>query len=58
MYSLAIVDDEKELREGLAYHFPWEAAGFRVRAVCASAREALEFFAKEGADVLLTDILV
>jgi len=32
MYTLVIVDDEKELLEGLSHYFPWESIGFSVAA--------------------------
>lgn len=56
MYTLAIVDDEVELREGLAYHFPWEKHGFSVSGVFAGARELLAFLETTSVDVLITDI--
>lgn len=56
MYSLAIIDDEIELREGLAYHFPWETIGFRVEGVYASATDALVSLEGKSVDVVLTDI--
>ena len=56
MYSIVIVDDEPVVRNGLAWHFPWERYGFKVRDAFPSAKKALEYFEKESADVLLTDI--
>ena len=56
MYSLVIVDDELVVRDGLAYHFPWEKHGFKVKAVFACPKQALTFLTKNTTDVLLTDI--
>jgi YesN/AraC family two-component response regulator len=56
MYSLVIVDDEAVLRDGLAQHFPWEKYGFSVKGVFSCPKQALTFFSKDSADVLLTDI--
>lgn len=56
MYSLAIVDDEQEQREGLGSMFPWERTGFRVDGVFSSGRETLSFLRDRKVHVLLTDI--
>lgn len=56
MYSLIIVDDEIELRNGLVNYFPWEEFGFKVENSFGSAQEAILWFKENTADVLLTDI--
>lgn len=56
MYSLVIVDDESEQREGLSQMFPWNRIGFQVEETFASARDALAYFSTNKADVLVTDI--
>jgi len=56
MYSIAIIDDEVELREGLALHFPWESVGFRVAGAYGGAEEALRELRDSPVDVVLTDI--
>lgn len=56
MYTLVIVDDEKELLEGLSSYFPWESIGFEVVGSFGDGRSALAYCKKERVDVLLTDI--
>lgn len=56
MYTLVIVDDEKELLEGLSQYFPWESIGFSVLRAFSDGRAALSFCRNEPVDVLLTDI--
>jgi Response regulator containing CheY-like receiver domain and AraC-type DNA-binding domain len=56
MYTLAIIDDEVELREGLAYHFPWESIGFRVSGVFGGAADALRDLEASPPDAVLADI--
>lgn len=56
MYSLVIVDDEKELLEGLSQYFPWGKLGFTVSGAFSNARSALQWCQDNPTDVLLTDI--
>ncbi len=56
MYGLVIVDDERELLEGLSAYFPWESIGFSVLGAFGDARSALAFCRDHEADVVLTDI--
>lgn len=56
MFTLVIVDDEYELRNGLLNYFPWEEIGFTVVAACGSGSEALEYIRHNQVDVLFTDI--
>lgn len=56
MYRLLIVDDEEEIREGLASYFPWEEVGFRVVATAANGQEAFQTILHGGIDVALTDV--
>ena len=56
MYKLLVVEDEMEMREGLACHFPWEDLGFRCVGACENGFAALEFLRREVVDVVITDI--
>ena len=56
MYTLVVVDDEKEIRRGLCTYFPWEEIGFRIVADYGSAQEADEYMREHDVDVLATDI--
>ncbi|PLT44210.1 DNA-binding response regulator, AraC family [Paenibacillus pasadenensis] len=55
MYRLLIVDDEKEIREGLA-GWDWERLGIEPAGVCAHGLEALQAIAEQPVDIVLTDI--
>lgn len=55
MYQLVIVDDEKNIVEGIANLFPWNEIGFEVT-YFQKAGEALEHIIKHGTDVLMSDI--
>ena len=56
MYTLLIVDDERDIREGLARYFPWESVGFTVEGTYEGGQQALERVAAGGIDVILSDI--
>ncbi len=56
MYRLAIVDDEEEIRQGLATYYPWEEAGFTIVATAANGLDALELCRRREVDVLFCDI--
>ena len=56
MYTLVIVDDEKELLEGLTNYFPWESIGFVVAGSFSDGRSALSYCKAHTVDVVLTDI--
>ncbi len=55
MYQALVVDDEKEIREGLAA-WDWGALPVKVVGSCAHGLEALRFLASTPVDFLLTDI--
>jgi len=56
MYSLIIVEDENEIREGLCKCFPWEKLGFKVVGLFENGKQALDFLMKNSVDVVLCDI--
>lgn len=56
MYKLLIVDDEYEIRIGLANYFPWDSVGFEVAGVCENGLQALEFLAENSVHVILCDV--
>ena len=43
MYSLIIIDDEIEIRDGLSKFFDWNALGFSVQHTFDSPIEALHY---------------
>ncbi len=56
MYKLIIIDDEREIREGLKNIVKWEELGFEVVAVLEDGHDAIKFISETVVDVILTDI--
>ncbi|MFI3171086.1 MAG: response regulator [Eubacteriales bacterium] len=56
MYKLMIVDDEYDIRSGLAQYFPWNQVGFEVVRVEDNAKAALDYIRNHAVDAVLTDI--
>lgn len=56
MYKLIIVDDEKNIRDGLALCYPWEELGFEVAASLPDGKSALDYIDRFCVDVVLSDI--
>ena len=55
-YRIMIVDDEYEVREGIAGRVDWDAAGFTIVATAENGQDALEKSEFLDLDVVLTDI--
>jgi two-component system response regulator YesN len=58
MYKVLIVDDEAELRNGIANYFPWDDFGFTVAASADNGKDALQIIDENQIDVVLTDIVM
>lgn len=56
MYSMVVVDDEKEIRKGFCTYFPWKEIGFYIAADFASAQAADEYLREHDVDVVVTDV--
>lgn len=56
MYRLLIVDDEKQVREGLKLLLPWEEYGIEICGEAQNGKEALEIMEKEPPHIVLMDI--
>lgn len=56
MYKLIIVDDEKNIRDGLNAYFQSYDGGFSVAATFDNAAKALEYLSENDCDAVLTDI--
>lgn len=56
LYKMIIVDDEAEIRNGLANYFPWDQFGFHVVSVISNGKQALEFVQHNKIELVLTDI--
>ncbi|QYR22756.1 response regulator [Paenibacillus sp. sptzw28] len=55
MYNLLIVDDEKEIREGLSM-IPWDNMGVNLIGCAKHGLEALQFITEHPTDIVLTDV--
>lgn len=55
-YRIVIVDDEEDIREGLADLVDWPGLGYTVAARLEDGRDAISFIQSHPVDVILTDI--
>lgn len=55
-YRLVIVDDDEEIRNGLAEIVDWKSCGFAVAAVLKDGEEAIRYLDRQPADAVLSDI--
>ncbi len=56
MYRLLIVDDEEDIRRGMAKGIPWASWGFEVSGAAENGEEAVRMIGEKKPDVVLTDI--
>jgi len=56
LYTLLLIDDEAEIRNGLSSYFPWQEIGFDLRESFSSAEKALAYLENHSTDVILSDI--
>jgi two-component system response regulator YesN len=56
MFSVMLVDDERDIRIGLASIIDWQSLGFTIVAEATNGREALDVIAREAIHVVITDI--
>lgn len=56
MYSVAIVDDEAAIRNGLATRIDWTALGYTIAGTFEDGEDVLAFLNGQPVDVVLTDI--
>lgn len=56
VYRLLVVDDEANIREGMADAVPWERHGVRLVGQAADGREALARCRELAPDIVITDI--
>lgn len=56
MYQLLIVDDEEDIRRGMARGIPWEEWGFAVAGQAENGEEAVRLIEEKKPDVVLSDI--
>lgn len=58
MYTIVLVDDEEEIREGIIRKIRWEEYGFRIVGSAENGKDALELVEKLMPDVVMTDIMM
>jgi len=56
MVNVLIVDDEKNIREGIKALIDWESCGASVVGDCVNGRDALDFIERNEVDIVVTDI--
>jgi len=56
MIKVVIVDDEKMIRDGLAYTMPWDEMGIEVAGTACDGEAALELIREKKPQMVLTDI--
>lgn len=56
MYKLLIIDDEKQIRDGLKNMLQWENYGFEICGEAANGREGLEMVKLHNPELVITDI--
>lgn len=56
MYQLLIVDDEEDIRRGMARGIPWNEWGFEVAGQAENGEEAVRIIGEKHPDVVLSDI--
>ncbi len=58
MWTLLIADDERTIREGMAFSIDWKALGIDRVFLAADGREAYEMIKKEKPDIAIIDIIM
>ena len=55
-FSIILVDDEKQILQGMLHGVPWEELGYQVIATADNGQEALELTRLHHPDLLISDI--
>ncbi|GKX30790.1 hypothetical protein SH1V18_32700 [Vallitalea longa] len=56
MYKIMLVDDERNIRNGIRHLIDWDELDCEVVIDCRNGKEALDYIAKNEVDVVVTDI--
>ena len=57
-YTILLVDDEAEIREGIIKKIDWEKYGFQIIGSAETGRDALEIAESMRPDVVMTDVMM
>ncbi|HCT92277.1 MAG TPA: DNA-binding response regulator [Lachnospiraceae bacterium] len=57
-YTVLVVDDEEEIREGIIRKIDWEQHGFKIIGSAGNGNDALEIAESLQPDVVMTDIMM
>lgn len=57
-YTVLLVDDEEEIREGIIRKIDWESYGFRIIGSAGNGSDALEIAENLQPDVVMTDVMM
>lgn len=58
LYTVILVDDEPEIREGIIQKVDWNKYGFEIIGSAENGRDALELAEQKQPDVVMTDIMM
>lgn len=56
MFNVLLVDDEREIRQGLRLKIDWQQLGLRIAGEAGNGREALEWLKTGDCDLIITDM--
>lgn len=56
MFNVLLVDDEREIRQGLRLKIDWQQLGLRIAGEAGNGQEALEWLQTGDCDILITDM--
>ncbi|MCK8487358.1 response regulator [Paenibacillus sp. MBLB2552] len=56
MYNVLLVDDEREIRQGLRLKIDWQQLGLQIVGEAGNGQEALEWLQTGDCDILITDM--
>lgn len=57
-YSLIIIEDEEDIRNGLVNVVDWDKLGYKITGVFNNAKRAIDFLINNDVDLIITDIIM
>ena len=58
LYTVLLVDDEPEIREGIIRKIDWNSYGFEIIGSAENGQDALELAEQRQPDVVMTDVMM